>query len=201
MAGESTAGKTRRNWSKTRLARLGRLIAEGQTDAAIADLLGCGRQAIGFQRRARLGVHKPRRRPMRPCPEDFIRLAPTLTADQCRLHYRCSARAVRRWYAETGLCPHRPARVEPPVTVVDAPPPPPERLVPPVPMTLERQAAHHLQRFGPAYACAILTRRERALLPEGGEDRWMIHGRSLTRAEMLKAAAARGFPIDRWMQR
>jgi hypothetical protein len=80
---------------------------------------------------------------LRPMPEDFMELAPTLHLSEALRHWSVGERALRRWYAEAGIVPaaydhtHKRRRL-------GAPPPDDFRDV--APTLYIRELMHHYRR-------------------------------------------------------
>ncbi|WP_333571336.1 hypothetical protein [Sphingomonas sp.] len=163
---------------------------------ALAEKYGCGKSTI-IRWRRELGVKAPRRplegRDRSPPPAGFAEVARTTSVEMLCVRYRVERRRVLRWLRETGFAP-KPNKLVVMQNmgkrnVAAAQVAPTNR-----DMSLAGRAADFLQKRGPIFRCDFIGRFKL------GGTHWKWRGKAHTAAEIIAAAAERGFDPDAWKQ-
>lgn len=176
-------------WDDVSTARLIELHAQGLSDEVIGERLGMTKKAVAAKRgRLKLFMVKADRR----CPDDFASVAAVMTVRDLCQKYSCRHALITAWRAEVGVsCKARDRKTPIPTTrkpgaYFGGPKPAPLN---PVDGSLAAQAARHLMRdYRPV--CRLTT-----INPKGDKDLWIVGRSTLTTAELLTKAEARGFNV------
>jgi hypothetical protein len=123
----------------------------------------------------------------KPMPEGFATIAPKFSVPQLARRFNAGTATVLRWCAIAGVTASATPNVaKGPARLI--------ALVPPIADTLAARAAQHLRRRHVVYNCAVLTREERAKLPNDGRGLWYVNGKgAIPATQMIALAKARGF--------
>jgi hypothetical protein len=129
----------------------------------------------------------------KPVPDDFSEVAPKLTIAELERRYKAQGVTVHRWCNLAGVTPRKFTHVSGRSSAPKA------AAVPAVNLSDAAQAAQFLRRQVIVYPCDILTREERAKLPDFGKDLWYINGRgAVPAADMIALAERKGFDRRAW---
>lgn len=191
-------------WTDDRVEQVRQLAAQGRTDRYIAAELGVERSAIvGIRWRKKIPTAYKAPVAENP-PADFKLIAPAIGLREAARHYKACCETIRRWHKLSGTTPKIRIRKvyipkpRQPKLVLRAPVLPkawsrPAGMtpMPPVPMradTVAAQAQLHLQRLYPVYRANVRD-------PRAPSDAWIVAGRRVDEAELIRMAERRGMKV------
>lgn len=180
-------------WNDVNTARLLELHAQGLSDEKISEQLGMTKKAVAAKRgRLKLFMVKAEERQR---PDDFADVAGSLTGRELCKRYNCRYELIVKWRAEVGVT-HKERVRKTPTPKVRSPKrgyvyfggPKPAHTNP-VDGSLAYSAARHLMRdYKPV--CRVSTVNSKA-----DKDLWIVGRATLTTADMIAKAAAKGFDV------